>query len=90
MPSIPLTHWVRRVFIGNSHLFRNRHWFKARTLLLSLACVFVAAWTPELRAQRAEIVETLIIEDEFGSGGWLALKLRLLPNQFAQIEASSD
>jgi hypothetical protein len=43
-----------------------------------------------LRGQPPELKETSVIQDEFGSGGWLALKIRLGLDQLVTIHASAD
>lgn len=64
---------------------------KARTWLagLILAGVLVTPWSLRLCAQTPAIEATYVVEDEFGSAGWLGLRLRLLPDHYARVEGST-
>jgi hypothetical protein len=65
---------------------------QTRTLLTCclLAWLIQTPSIPCLRAESPAIEGAYIVEDEFGSAGWLGLRLRLLPDHFATVEASSS
>ncbi len=61
--------------------------------LLSLAFAGVLSspvWISDGRAASAEILESYIVEDEFGSAGWLGLQLQLPVEHFVRIEGTTN
>src|SRR5690606_19333668 len=59
-------------------------------LLGAICALICGAGVPVAHAQEAEILETSIFKDEFGSGGWLDLKVKVPAEHFATIYGSAD
>jgi hypothetical protein len=58
--------------------------------LLFSGCLASVYLAPTARGADTEIVESFIVEDEFGSAGWLGLKLNLPIEHLVRIDATTN
>src|SRR5687768_11229935 len=63
---------------------------KLKQVLATLCAVAWAGVLPAAYAQSSEILETSILEDEFGSAGWLGLKVKVPSENLVTVYASPD